>query len=200
MGERLLWLVFAYVVGSILFAKVAMHVFQHEVVKQAADHNPGTVNAFRYGGIEMGIFTLVGDLLKGFVPVFLYVTIASYPLDFWVGFMMLSPVLGHVFPIFTKFQGGKGVAVTFGAVLGLLPYWQPIGLLVLSFVIVRFIIDIQPDYALTISAYCLTIVLYWLLLPLPYALGFTGIMIVVIQRLLVSDEPRLKVEVRRWKH
>ncbi|MGL5915157.1 MAG: glycerol-3-phosphate acyltransferase, partial [Culicoidibacterales bacterium] len=143
----------------------------------------------------------VGDLLKGFVPIFCYTYIWAYPLDSWVAVMLIMPILGHVLPIFARFHGGKGVAVTFGVILGLLPVWQPIAILVSAFVCVRFLVHIQPDYALTISAYLLASLGFWLLLPTVYAIGFSGIVIIVVLRLVTSCEPRAKVEVAvPWKH
>lgn len=73
MEEIMTYALFGYICGSILFARVAAALFhQDREYEKSEDGNPGTVNAFRYGGFWCGLITLCGDLLKGFIPVFLF--------------------------------------------------------------------------------------------------------------------------------
>lgn len=68
-----LYIIFGYLLGSILFARLGGLIFKKtDIMAESPDKNPGTMNAFTYGGFRCGVFTLCGDLLKGFFPVFLY--------------------------------------------------------------------------------------------------------------------------------
>ena len=119
MFRDLCFILLGYLAGSVLFARIwGRVVAKKDITRDAPDQNPGTANAFINGGIVCGLLTLVCDLLKGFVPVFLYLRTGSGPA---LGFVMATPVLGHVFPVFSHFRGGKGIATTFGCLLALLP-------------------------------------------------------------------------------
>ncbi len=130
MISTLLYIVLGYLSGSILFARIAAGLFhKNTILTDSADANPGTANAFVYGGFLCGIFTLLGDLLKGFLPVYLFLhTQHASALPF--SFILAAPVLGHAFPIFYRFKGGKGIAVSFGCLLGLLPERLPVAILI----------------------------------------------------------------------
>lgn len=73
MTTVLLFIIFGYLFGSILFARVTAKVFHKPtILLDSKDGNPGTANAFKYGGFGCGSITLFGDLLKGAIPVYLY--------------------------------------------------------------------------------------------------------------------------------
>ena len=109
MEEIMTYALFGYICGSILFARVAAALFhQDREYEKSEDGNPGTVNAFRYGGFWCGLITLCGDLLKGFIPVFLFASTHEEEIFFMPGALVLAaPVLGHAFPLFHRFRGGK---------------------------------------------------------------------------------------------
>jgi len=92
--------------------------------RQAGSGNLGAANLFRLLGRNAGIFTLLGDTLKGALPVILGLYWLA-PLGAWhdaaVAAVGLAAVLGHVFPIYLRFQGGKAVATTFGVIAVLCP-------------------------------------------------------------------------------
>ena len=124
MFRDLCFILLDYLLGSVLFARVwGKVVAGKDITQDAPDQNPGTTNAFRNGGVLCGLLTLVCDLLKGFVPVFLYLRTGSGPA---LGFVMAAPVLGHVFPVFAHFRGGTGIATTFGCLLALPPHGPPL--------------------------------------------------------------------------
>lgn len=123
MTTTLLFIAFGYFSGSVLFAKVTSKVFHKPAILQdSKDGNPGTANAFQYGGFWCGTITLFGDLLKGAIPVYLYQKSGGNFIDMpaLAALVLIAPVLGHAFPAFYRFRGGKGIAVTFGCLLGLL--------------------------------------------------------------------------------
>lgn len=201
MVEQFLWLCGAYLCGSVMFADLAQLLFHRDLQTQTSDHNPGAANAFSQGGIAIGIFTLLGDILKGVLPVALYLYFGAQVESVWLALMLVMPVLGHAFPIFFKFSGGKGIAVTFGVLLGLLPIWQPVVLLALCFITFSNIIKVRPDYYLTATTYVIATLLCWWLCPMTIALGLSGVSVIVGSRLLLADEIHQKVEVKLgWKH
>lgn len=182
-----------YLSGSVLFARVSMALLHKGYILTASkDGNPGTANAFRYGGFLCGTLTLSGDLLKGFFPVHLLVSACSPTVPPMLFALAASaPVLGHAFPVFYHFQGGKGIAVTFGCLLGLLPEWQPVACLVCAFLLFSLMIRITPHFQRTVAAYLLTLAFLFLSGQSQRSvLSFSLMSIVVSVRLLMSREPR----------
>lgn len=85
--------------------------------RSAGSGNPGATNVLRVGGKTAAAITLAGDALKGFIPVFVASILGVTPLI--LGLTALAAVLGHLFPVFFQFKGGKGVATSFGAIFGI---------------------------------------------------------------------------------
>jgi glycerol-3-phosphate acyltransferase PlsY len=114
----------AYLLGSIPTGLLVARLMGGPDPRQAGSGNVGAANLFRLLGRNAGVFTLLGDTVKGAVPVFLAVYWLT-PLGAWhdsaVAAVGLAAVLGHVFPVFLKFQGGKAVATTFGVIAVLCP-------------------------------------------------------------------------------
>ena len=110
----------AYLIGSISFAVVVSRVFRLADPRSYGSKNPGATNVLRSGNKKAAILTLIGDALKGWVAVWL-----AYQLDLSdsvVALVALAVFLGHLWPIFFKFVGGKGVATAAGVLLGLNPW------------------------------------------------------------------------------
>lgn len=108
----------AYLLGSIPTGLLLGKAYGIDV-RQEGSGNIGATNLYRTVGRKVGIITLIGDCLKGLIPV-LVVKFSALPADYaaWVG---LSAFCGHVFSVFLKFKGGKGVATALGVFLGLAP-------------------------------------------------------------------------------
>jgi len=79
--------------------------------------NPGATNVLKIGGKKAAIITLFGDLLKGLIPVLIGVLLGADELT--LSLIAMAAFLGHLYPIFYSFRGGKGVATAFGVILGL---------------------------------------------------------------------------------
>lgn len=114
----------AYLLGSIPFGLVVSRVLGGPDPRGLGSGNLGTANLYRLLGWKAGGLTLLGDILKGTLPVLL----AGFwlaPLGAWkesaVAVVAGAAVLGHIFPLYLKFKGGKGVATTFGVVAALAP-------------------------------------------------------------------------------
>jgi len=114
----LLLLVGAYLLGSIPTGLLLGKAYGIDVRKEGSG-NIGATNLYRTVGRKVGIITLVGDCLKGMLPV-LAVKYSTLPLEYaaWVG---LAAFCGHVFSVFLRFRGGKGVATALGVFLALSP-------------------------------------------------------------------------------
>jgi glycerol-3-phosphate acyltransferase PlsY len=108
----------AYLIGSIPTGLLLGKAYGIDVRKEGSG-NIGATNLYRTIGRKVGIITLIGDCLKGLLPV-LVVKASSFPLELaaWVG---LAAFCGHVFSLFLKFKGGKGVATALGVFLALAP-------------------------------------------------------------------------------
>lgn len=110
MSTALLFIAFGYFSGSILFAKVTSKVFHKPAILQdSKDGNPGTANAFQYGGFWCGTITLFGDLLKGAIPVYLYQKSGGNFIDMPALAALVLIVLYSVmlFPPFIDFREAK---------------------------------------------------------------------------------------------
>jgi glycerol-3-phosphate acyltransferase PlsY len=110
----------AYLIGSLSFAVIVSRLMGLDDPRTYGSNNPGATNVLRSGNKKAAILTLVLDALKGYVPVLL---VRLYGADFGLGWGSLALVglaafLGHLFPVFFKFEGGKGVATALGVLLG----------------------------------------------------------------------------------
>ncbi len=187
-----------YLCGSVLFADIFTALFHKKgACLQSEDRNPGTANAYLYGGFWCGTLTLIGDLLKGFLPVFLYLRLAALSPQWGLAPVLAAPVLGHIFSLFHRFRGGKGVATSFGCLLGLLPYFQPVAILAGVFLMLSLVLRVSPHFYRTLVAFPLTVLLMAVFrVAWPVWAGFAGIAGAVCLKLLFSKEKRRKCEVK----
>ncbi len=202
--NNLLFIADGYFLGSILFANIFGNLISHKnIVSESSDHNPGTVNAFKYGGFWCGILTLYMDLMKGFLPVFLYIKFSDNQNLIGTALVLSAPVIGHIFPVFHKFKGGKGIAASFGCLLGLIPMfgWGPVLCLALAFIMFSFVICITPNYYKTMFSYLGALCLMFIFVnDNGVLLGFGIISMSVMLRLLLSKEEKEEFKMRLlWK-
>lgn len=117
----LVFALLAYLLGSVSFAVVSSWIFRLPDPRTYGSKNPGATNVLRSGKKAAAILTLLGDAGKGWLAVVL----AQYYAPLWcvddegIAAVALAVFLGHVFPVFLRFQGGKGVATAVGVLLGL---------------------------------------------------------------------------------
>lgn len=109
----------AYLIGSISCAIILSKLFGLNDPRQVGSGNPGATNVLRSGNKIAAAMTLIGDMLKGLIPIL----IARYIFDdaIILACTALGAFLGHLYPIYYRFKGGKGVATLFGVFLGLNP-------------------------------------------------------------------------------
>ncbi|MCL4113618.1 UNVERIFIED_CONTAM: hypothetical protein GTU68_001051 [Idotea baltica] len=111
--------ILAYLVGSASAAIITCKIMGKPDPRSLGSKNPGATNVMRYAGKKAAIFTLLGDLLKGLIPVLI-----GHALDLSWGWLILIGIaafLGHLYPLYYGFKGGKGVATALGVYFGLNP-------------------------------------------------------------------------------
>jgi glycerol-3-phosphate acyltransferase PlsY len=164
MPTSLLWIPLAYFCGSLPFSVWLPKLFARADVRQYGDGNPGATNAFRAGGKLVGLLALLLDVSKAAAPV----GWAYFNMGYrgWPMFLIATaPVLGHAFSPFLRFQGGKALAVAFGAWIGL-TLWK-LSLPALFLVLIwRKIIDVDGWAVMLALGTLLVIILLWLPEPL----------------------------------
>ena len=107
--------VYSYLLGSIPFGLILTKVFLKKDIRKVGSGNIGTTNVLRTGKKSLAIATLTFDLLKGYISV--YFTLLYF--DSLASYAALICFIGHIFPIWLKFKGGKGVATYLGVILAL---------------------------------------------------------------------------------
>lgn len=112
--------VLGYLLGSISTAVVIARLMKLEDPRNVGSGNPGATNILRYGGRRAAALTLLGDALKGVIPVLIARAFTAEPMI--LALTGLLSFLGHLYPIFFGFRGGKGVATALGVWLALSPW------------------------------------------------------------------------------
>lgn len=116
---KILLVVASYFLGAFPTGFLLVRMSSRKDIREVGSGSTGATNVLRYGGWKLAIPVMVIDLLKGFLPVFLSVSIfADRRLAVW---SLLAAVIGHCYPVYLKFRGGKGVATTVGGFLYLAP-------------------------------------------------------------------------------
>ncbi|MEJ2699915.1 MAG: glycerol-3-phosphate 1-O-acyltransferase PlsY [Desulfuromonadales bacterium] len=116
----ILALLASYLIGAIPTGVLLTRLTGAGDVRQSGSGNIGATNVYRVAGRRLGILTLVGDALKGVIPVLVAASVLHFP-DLHVGLVALAAFLGHCFPVYLGFKGGKGVATALGVYLVLSP-------------------------------------------------------------------------------
>jgi len=119
--DSMFWLLtlLAYLIGSLSFAILLSRLAGMPDPRASGSGNPGATNMLRLAGKRLAICTLFGDLLKGLLPVLLAASLdMSIQQQAWIG---LAAVCGHLYPLYFRFRGGKGVATAAGTLLALYP-------------------------------------------------------------------------------
>lgn len=129
----ILMFIFAYFFGSISSAVLICRLFGLPDPRHSGSNNPGATNVYRIGGRLPAILVLIFDVLKGTIPVWVAYFLKVEPIN--LGFIAIGACLGHIYPIFFGFKGGKAVATAFGTLL-------PIGLSLAGLLILTWLLII----------------------------------------------------------
>src|SRR6185436_8748142 len=141
----------AYVLGSIPFSFLVAKILAGKDVREHGSGNVGATNVARTAGRAAGITALLLDVAKGYAAIAVARWIVSQPVwpfeagvspwqsrEFWVGLAGLIAVLGHMYPVWLRFRGGKGVATAAGVILALDPLVMLAAMIVFAIVILAF--------------------------------------------------------------
>ncbi len=189
MARTCFYLLAGYLSGSVLYAHIWGRLLcGRDVTAGTRDGNPGTANAFMEGGFWCGMLTLLCDLTKGFLPVWLFLRQADSA-DIALAFVLAAPVIGHILPLFHHFHGGKGIATSFGCLLGLYPAIACALILAGCFIAFSTILVISPHYYRTLAAYLAAAAITLLTVKiLAVRLGMLLVSGAVSVKLLTCDE------------
>ncbi len=190
---NVLWIVGAYLMGSIASAVVVARLMGLPDPRTQGSGNPGATNVLRLGGKKAAALTLLGDVLKGVIPV-LAARLAGLP-ETGVALVALAAFLGHLYPVFFGFKGGKGVATAFGVLVAGVSL---LGLAILAtWLAVAFATRISSLSALTAAALA-PLYAHWLGLALVWTVVSAVIAVLVfwrhrsnIRNLLAGREERI---------
>ena len=190
--------IFSYLIGAIPFgALISLKIAKIDITKRGSG-NIGATNVAREVGLSLGLITLLLDLMKGFVPAYIfsrYFNTASY-FEMGLSVVSMSTLLGHQFSIFRRLHGGKGVATALGVFLAISPV--PAIITLSLFIIAVYISDYVSMGSLLASAAMPPVLL---VCGYPKIIIFTSLLMAImiflkhrdnIQRLLNRDE-------RRWR-
>lgn len=172
-----LMIVIGYLAGSISTAILVCRAMGLPDPRNEGSRNPGATNVLRFGGKKAAAITLAGDFLKGLLPVLL-ARLAGLE-DLGLALTALAAFLGHLYPVFFGFEGGKGVATAFGAILGL--SW-PVALAALvTWLFMAFVVRISSLSALT-AAVLTPLLGWWFNLPFAYNAAILAMVVLLIWR------------------
>ena len=124
ISKIMILLPLAYLLGSVPWGVILTGLFTHVDIRKAGSQNIGAYNVYRVAGKKLGVMTLLGDLSKGAVPVVValgWLDMSGWAAELGVCLVALSAFSGHLFPVFLRFKGGKGVATAAGCFLILSP-------------------------------------------------------------------------------
>lgn len=113
----LVYVIAAYLLGSVSFAIISSKLFALPDPRSYGSGNPGATNVLRSGRKAAALLTLFGDAAKGWLAVFAAIQFALT--DVQIALVVLAVFIGHLFPVFLRFRGGKGVATALGVLLAL---------------------------------------------------------------------------------
>lgn len=201
--RTLIILVIAYLIGSIPWGYLIVRAKEGADIRDTGSGGTGATNVSRRAGKNAGILTLLSDALKGAVAVFLAskITISLYPyIDWTIAGAAVFVVVGHIFPVWLKFRGGKGVATALGAFLMMVPGVVIVAFLVfaVTFALTRYV-SLSSILAVIAIAASMSVATLVDALWLPYAVGaiVAAVLIVFahrenIQRLRAGTEPKFE--------
>ncbi len=156
MLEPFALLLFAYLLGSISSAILLSRIMGFPDPRSQGSKNPGATNVMRIAGKKAAFFTLVGDCLKGLIPVLLGRIAGVEPLI--LALIAFAAFAGHCFPVFFRFQGGKGVATAIAGSVGF--DWIAGGILIAIWLVFAKVFRIS-SLAAIISFCALPALIFW---------------------------------------
>jgi glycerol-3-phosphate acyltransferase PlsY len=177
MLEPLVLICFSYLLGSISSAILLSKIMGFEDPRSEGSNNPGATNVLRIAGKKAAFFTLVGDFLKGIVPVLLAHWLEVDQLV--IALTAFAAFFGHCFPLFFGFKGGKGVATALAATLGF--NWI-VGIMLIGIWLLFAKVFKISSLAAIIAFTALPLLIYWRTQDLQASMVFVALSVILIWR------------------
>jgi len=156
-------IIFGYLLGSVPFSYLIPKLKGIDI-RKVGSGNVGATNVIRALGLKFGLLATILDLLKAVIPVYLATRFLFF--DWQIALVAVTPVLGHIFPVWLGFKGGKGVGSTVGVLLVLLG-WKHFLILLAIWLLVIAIFQIMSVASLLMSS-LLPLFMAYFSYPLPY--------------------------------
>ena len=167
----------AYLLGSLSAAILVCKILGLSDPRAGGSGNPGTTNVMRLHGKKAALLTLTGDIIKGIIPVLIAKVIVSS--EFIIALSGLAAFLGHIFPIYFKFKGGKGVATLIGVLFA--THWL-LGAIYVAIWLLTAAIFRYSSLAALIATFSIPVYTYFLEENLQYAISFSIITAILFWR------------------
>lgn len=185
-------ILFAYLLGSISSAVIFCRLSGLPDPREHGSNNPGATNVLRIGGKSAALGVLLADMLKGMLPVSLGFYLELSPI--FIGFIALAACLGHIFPLFFQFKGGKGVATALGAMI---PLGYEIAGSVVAIWLLTFLISGYSSLSAVISALIAPAIVWWFKPELTFPVSLVCCLLIYrhhenIQRLWRGQEDKFR--------
>jgi len=194
MIKLLFLIIFGYLFGSIPFSYLIPKAKGIDI-RKVGSGNVGGTNVIRAMGLKFGLLASILDLSKAIIPVYLATRFLLF--DWQIALVAITPVFGHIFPIWLNFRGGKGVGSTIG-VLFILLGWERFLILLSIWLIVIAIFQIMSVASLLMSS-LLPLFMAYFSYPLPYFFLVIALAVLIwwahrenLQRIKEGIEPKLK--------
>jgi len=182
----IVYLLLSYLCGAIPFGYIVAKLFKHVDIRTLGSGNPGATNVYRSVSKPLGVLTLILDVLKGFVPVYL-ISFINPDFQWMVISVAFVTIIGHTFTIFLKFKGGKGVATACGAFLAI----NPLSVLICLGVFIIVLAIFKYVSAASIMAALMLPISLYLLNALPEIVVFAGMISILVIVRHISNIKRL---------
>jgi len=194
MIKLLFLIIFGYLFGSVPFSYLIPKAKGIDI-RKVGSGNVGGTNVIRAMGLKFGLLASILDLSKAIIPVYLATRFLLF--DWQIALVAITPVLGHIFPVWLGFKGGKGVSSTIGVLLVLLG-WKHFLILILIWVIVIVIFQIMSVASLLMLS-LLPLFLAYFSYPMPYYFLVIALAVLIwwahrenLQRIKEGVEPKFK--------
>ncbi len=195
----ILFVLFSYLLGSVPTGLLLTKAFSKQDPRRIGSQNIGATNIYRAAGKALALMTLAGDSLKGFIPVSL--AMAFHLSELWVSLAAIAAFLGHLYPVFLSFKGGKGVATALGIFIGI----SPLAVLIDFFLFAGILATWRIVSLGSLSAASFMPILLWMLTGSTTYLMMSiciGTLIFYrhranIQRLIAGQENRIELRLRK---
>jgi len=185
--------IIAYLIGNISFALLISKIFFKDDVRRHGSGNAGSTNMIRAFGFKIGVITFIGDVLKGMLAAYIGRLLAGTDGSYVAGILV---IVGHNWPVFMKFKGGKGVATTIGMLFVVLPWITLVCAIIgISIAFMGRIVSIGSLIGVTLSAIVVISRHYYDVKLVIFALIYAGMCLFThrenIKRLIKGEEKKL---------